>query len=99
MTLTLDDPGIAKFVDAIQRKLLINGEWVDAASGATFDTVNPATEEVLGSVAHGRAEDVNRAVRAARKAFEDGSPWRRMPNGARGRIIHRLGDLILDHLD
>ena len=66
---------------------------------ATFEIVNPATEEVLASVAHGKAENADRAVRAARAAFEDGSPWRRMPHGQRGRIVHKLGDLILEHLE
>ena len=46
------------------------GQWVDAASGRTFETLNPATEEVLAEVARGEAEDVDRAVRAARKAFD-----------------------------
>jgi len=78
---------------------LINGEWVDAASGKTFDSVNPATEEVLARWRHGEAADADAAVRAARTAFEDGSPWRKMPHGQRGRIIHKLGDLILEHLD
>jgi phenylacetaldehyde dehydrogenase len=72
---------------------------VDAASGKMFDSLNPATELVLASVADGEAEDVDRAVRAARAAFADDSAWRRMPHGQRGRIIHKLGDLILDHLD
>jgi len=76
-----------------------NGEWVDAASGKTFESINPATEEVLASVAHGEAEDADRAVRAARAAFEDGSAWRRMPHGRRGKVLHKLGDLILENLD
>ena len=53
-----------------KHKLLIDGEWVEAASGQTFETLNPATEEVLAEVAHGEAEDIDRAVRAARKAFD-----------------------------
>ncbi|WP_285479315.1 aldehyde dehydrogenase family protein [Amycolatopsis sp. NBRC 101858] len=99
MTLAVDDNRVDETVKLLSRKLLINGEWVDAASGKTFETLNPATEEVLASVAHGEAEDADRAVRAARAAFEDGAPWRRMTHGERGRIIHKLGDLILDHLD
>jgi acyl-CoA reductase-like NAD-dependent aldehyde dehydrogenase len=55
-------------------KLLIDGQWVEAASGEMFETLNPATEEVLSEVAHGQAEDINRAVKAARKAFDDDSP-------------------------
>jgi phenylacetaldehyde dehydrogenase len=81
------------------RKLLIDGEWVEAASGRTFPTIDPASEEVLAQVAHGDAEDVERAVRAARRAFAHGSPWRRMTPSDRGRLLHRVGDLILEHAD
>jgi phenylacetaldehyde dehydrogenase len=56
-------------------RLLIDGDWVDAASGQTFATINPATEATLAEVAHGESEDIDRAVRAARKAFDDDSPW------------------------
>src|SRR6202011_4891204 len=56
-------------------RLLIDGEWVPAASGRTFETINPATEEKLAEVAHGDAEDIDRAVRAARKAFAYNSSW------------------------
>ena len=80
-------------------KLLIDGEWVEAASGKTFPTVNPATEETLAEVAHGEAEDIDRAVRAARRAFEDDSPWRRMNASDRGRLIWRIADLIEEHGD
>jgi phenylacetaldehyde dehydrogenase len=80
-------------------KLLIGGEWVEAASGQTFETINPATEEVLADVAHGQAEDIEQAVRAARKAFADDSPWRRMNASERGRLIWRIGDLIEEHAD
>ncbi|GAA1710320.1 aldehyde dehydrogenase DhaS [Fodinicola feengrottensis] len=99
MTLAFDEPRIQEVVGALSRKMLINGEWVDAASGKTFDSINPATEEVLASVAHGEAEDADRAVRAAREAFEEGSPWRKMPHGQRGKVLHKLGDLILEHLE
>ena len=51
--------------------LLIDGEWVEAASGKTFETLNPATGESLGWVAHGEAEDIDRAVRSARRCFDD----------------------------
>ena len=50
-------------------KLLIDGQWVEAASGRTFETINPATEEKLAEVAYGEKEDIDRAVRAARQAF------------------------------
>jgi phenylacetaldehyde dehydrogenase len=84
---------------ASPKQLLIDGEWVDAASGRTFETIDPATEERLAEVAHGGAEDIDRAVRAARRAFAHGSEWRRMSPSDRGRLIHRIGDLILENAD
>jgi phenylacetaldehyde dehydrogenase len=99
MTLAVDEPRIQEVVGSLSRKMLINGEWVDAASGRTFESVNPATEDVLAAVAQGEAEDADRAVRAARAAFADGSPWRTMPHGQRGKIIHKLGDLIWERLE
>ena len=80
-------------------KLLIDGEWVAAASGRTFETLNPATEDRLAEVAHGEAEDIDRAVRAARRAFDYDAPWRRMSPSARGKLIWRIGDLIEEHAD
>ena len=96
MTVTLDR-SVEEFIGA-PRQLFINGQWTDAASGKTFDTPNPATGETLARIAEGDAEDINRAVRAARKAFEEG-PWSRMTPSDRGRIIWRIGDLILQHVD
>ena len=96
MTVTLDKD-VEAFV-ATPRQLFINGKWTDAASGKTFETPNPATGETLARVAEGDREDINRAVGAARKAFEDG-PWSRMSPSERGRIIWRIGDLILEHTD
>jgi phenylacetaldehyde dehydrogenase len=80
-------------------KLLIDGEWVPAASGRTFETLNPATEERLGEAAHGEKEDVERAIRAARRAFDYDSPWRRMSPSARGKLIWRIGELIEKNLE
>ena len=82
-----------------KHQLLIDGQWVDAASGRTFETLNPATEEVLAEVAQGEAEDVDRAVRAARKAFDYDSAWRRMNASDRGRLIWRISDLIMENAD
>ena len=96
MTVTLDR-NVEAFV-AAPRQLFIDGQWVDAASGRTFETPNPATGETLARVAEGGAEDIDRAVRAARRAFEDG-PWGKMTPSERGRIIWRIGDLIYEHLD
>src|SRR5271166_1804407 len=96
MTVTLDKDTEA-FI-ATPRQLFINGQWADAASGKTFETPNPATGETLARIAEGGAEDINRAVRAARSAFDDG-PWSRMTPSERGRLIWKIGDLIYAHLD
>ena len=74
-------------------KLLIDGEWVASASGKTFDAIDPATESVIGQLAAGETEDVDRAVKAARKAFED-SAWSRMRPVERERLMLKLADLI-----
>ncbi len=81
-----------------QTTCFIDGEWVPAASGRTFQTINPATEEVICEVAEGDAEDVDRAVKAARRAFDDG-PWRRMDARDRGALIYKLADIIEDELE
>jgi phenylacetaldehyde dehydrogenase len=78
------------------RKMLIGGKWVEAASGKTFETLNPATGEILALVAEGDREDIDRAVKAARKAFEEG-PWPEMPPAERGRLLWKLADLIDEH--
>jgi len=96
MTVTLDR-SVEAFL-RVPRQLFINGRWSDSASGKTFETPNPATGETLARVAEGEAEDIDRAVKAARRAFETG-PWSRMTPSERGRIIWRIGDLILEHLD
>ena len=80
------------------RKMLINGQWVEAASGKTFPTYNPATGEVLARVAEGDREDIDRAVKAARAAFETG-PWSKMTPSERGRLIWKLGDLLEQNLE
>jgi acyl-CoA reductase-like NAD-dependent aldehyde dehydrogenase len=79
-------------------KLIINGEAVDAASGRTFETRNPATGERITDVAEAGIEDVDRAVRAARAAF-DGGPWRTLRPAERAKLLWKLGDLILAHAD
>jgi len=81
------------------RPMLIGGEWVMAASGETFETLDPATEESIVAVAKGGPEDVDRAVAAARRAFEPGSPWRRMTPRSRSRILRRLADLLQENRD
>jgi phenylacetaldehyde dehydrogenase len=81
MTVTLDR-NVEQFIGA-PRQLFINGQWADAASGKTFATPDPATGETLANIAEGDAEDIDRAVRAARRAFEEG-PWGRMTPSERG---------------
>ncbi len=76
----------------------IDGKWVPAASGKTFATMNPATEEEIAQVSEGDAADIDRAVKAARRAFESG-PWSRIDARDRGRLIYRLADLIEEEID
>src|ERR1700688_2068426 len=77
--------------------LLIDGQHVPSASGRTFKTLNPATEEVIATVAEGNEVDVDRAVAAARRAFE--GPWHTMRASERGQILLRLVDLMKKHAD
>jgi len=86
------DRRVSDFVSS-PRQMLIGGEWVEAASGKTFPAYNPATGEVLGYAPEGDAEDIDRAVKAARKAFESG-PWPKTTPAERERLIHKLADLI-----
>ncbi len=78
---------------AKNKKMLINGRWVSAASGETFPTYNPATGEVISQIPAGDKADIDAAVSAARKAFETG-PWRRMSPSERGKMIWKLADLL-----
>jgi phenylacetaldehyde dehydrogenase len=91
------DPNVSSFVGRKQ-KLLINGKWVEAASGKTFASYNPATGSVLANVAEGDREDIDRAVKAARAAFETG-PWSRTSPASRGKMLWKLADLIEKHLE
>jgi aldehyde dehydrogenase (NAD+) len=79
-------------------QLLINNQWVDSASGKTFPTVNPTTGLEICRVAEADAADVDKAVHAARAAFEKG-PWRKMAASERGRLINILADLIEKNAD
>jgi acyl-CoA reductase-like NAD-dependent aldehyde dehydrogenase len=74
-------------------KLLIDGKWVEAESGKRFETLNPSTEQVLTTVAEGDKADVDKAVRAARRALEEG-PWATMSARERGRLLYKLATLI-----
>ncbi len=94
-------PAISSRVQSFLRgakKNLIDGKWAPAANGETFPVLNPATGDEIAQCASGQAEDINRAVAAARRAFESG-PWRRMTPSERGKLIWRIGDLILQHAD
>src|SRR5271168_2172497 len=79
-------------------KLLINGQWVNSASGKTFPTINPATAEVITQVAEADAADVDKAVAAARAAFDKG-PWRKMTGPQRSRLMNKFADLVEKHGD
>src|SRR5882762_6381836 len=79
-------------------QLLIDGQWVDGAK--KFDTINPATGEILTQIAEGSSADVDRAVDAARRALEDrNGPWRKMSASERGRLIWKLADLLEKNID
>ncbi|KAH7674519.1 aldehyde dehydrogenase (NAD+) protein [Dioscorea alata] len=93
----LDEP-ITPPVEVKYTKLLINGQFVDSASGKTFPTLDPRTGEVIAHVSEGDTEDINRAVASARKAFDEG-PWPRMTGYERSRILNRFADLIDKHSD
>lgn len=87
---------ISPSVQVSYTKLLIDGNFVDAASGKTFPTLDPRTGEVIANVAEGDAEDINRAVKAARKAFDEG-PWPKMTAYERSMIMLRFADLVEKH--
>jgi aldehyde dehydrogenase (NAD+) len=76
-----------------QQPLFIGGKWQDSVSGKMFPTINPATGETICQVAEGDKADIDLAVKAARKAFEDG-PWHKMSAAERGQLLHKLADLI-----
>jgi len=88
-------PGVQQFIGGRTRKMLIDGKWVEAASGKTLTTYDPATEEPLAEVPAGDKEDIDRAVKAARKAFSEG-PWSKLSGAERGRILMKLSALIAE---
>ena len=92
------EPARRAAAEVHQTKMLIDGEWVDAMSGRTFKTINPATGDVITEVAEGDKADVDLAVKAARRAFDNG-PWSRMTARERGRLLYKLADLIEEHID
>ena len=90
--------GASVATETLPTRLFINGEQLDAGDGRTHDVVNPATEEVIASVAAAGEGDVDRAVRSARATFESDA-WRKMSARQRGEAVRRLGDLILKNKD
>ncbi|HBI03067.1 MAG TPA: betaine-aldehyde dehydrogenase, partial [Paenibacillaceae bacterium] len=83
---------VAKFL-AEPKKLYINGDFVLSVAEKTFQTLNPATGEVLATVYEGQKEDIDLAVRAARAAFDQG-PWKKMTPSQRSRLMYKLADLM-----
>ncbi|GJM94030.1 hypothetical protein PR202_ga10641 [Eleusine coracana subsp. coracana] len=79
-------------------KLFINGQFVDAVSGKTFETRDPRTGEVIARIAEGDKADIDLDVKAAREAFDNG-PWPRMSGYERGRILHRFADIVEQHVE
>ncbi|WP_182348822.1 aldehyde dehydrogenase family protein [Tomitella gaofuii] len=90
-------PAVRRFLSG-RKQMLIGGEWADAASGRTFGTEDPATGAELAQVAHGEAADVDRAVRAARRAFDEG-PWPHMKPNERERLLWRIGDILSERAE
>jgi aldehyde dehydrogenase (NAD+) len=85
---------------SFQTQLVIDGELRPSLNGKTFKTINPATEDVITEVALGDVADIDRAVKAARRAFDDRrGPWRRMDARDRGRLMNKLADLIEENID
>ncbi|XP_015233836.1 PREDICTED: aldehyde dehydrogenase family 1 member A3 isoform X2 [Cyprinodon variegatus] len=89
-----DLPQPVKVQQVRHTKIFINNEWHTSISGRTFPTLNPATGDTICQVQEGDKEDVDEAVAAARAAMQHGSAWRRMGPSRRGRLLHRLADLV-----
>jgi aldehyde dehydrogenase (NAD+) len=98
MSTVAEAPKKSKQPQVRQTQLFIGGKWVAAKSGKTFATINPATEEKIADIAEGDAADIDAAVKAAREQFENGE-WSRMDARDRGKLMHRLADLIEEEID
>jgi aldehyde dehydrogenase (NAD+) len=85
-----------EFLRQLPKKLFINGKWVASKSGKTFETINPANEEVLALIAEGDKADVDEAVKAARKAFEEGK-WPNIGPHQRAQLLFKIAELIEQH--
>lgn len=86
------------FLGADHHKILIDGQWVDSASAETFDTLDPATGEIIGKITKGNAADIDSAVAAARQAFEAG-PWPSMTPMERSQILWKIADVMEANID
>src|SRR5207253_6692213 len=93
-----EDLEIASFLKGGPKKLFIGGRWVEAAGGETFETIDPATGEVLARVAEGGAEDIDRAVASARRSFDRGT-WRELPPAERAKVLWKVGDMLDERAD
>lgn len=80
-------------------QIFYNNQWHKSVSGKTFPTLNPTTEEKLADIEEGDKADIDKAVEAAVAAFELRSPWRELNASARGKLLHKLADLIARDLD
>src|SRR5438309_4797706 len=89
---------VASFLKGGPKKLFIGGRWVEAAGGETFETIDPATGEVLARVAEGGAEDIDRAVASARRSFDRGT-WRELPPAERAKVLWKVGDMLEERAD
>ena len=101
MNIAISKPKLGKDSKAFLAKkhhMLIDGKWVEAKSGKTFEVEDPATQEVIAHVPAGDKADIDLAVKAARKALES-SPWSRISPGERSKLVWRLGDLLEKHAD
>jgi acyl-CoA reductase-like NAD-dependent aldehyde dehydrogenase len=102
MTLTSDTPAVSPAVTqrlALGPHVFVDGKAEESRSGETLTVVDPATGRSIATAACGDGADVERAVMAAARAFDPASKWRRMSPIERGRVLHRIGDAILDHAD
>ncbi|MCA9050926.1 MAG: aldehyde dehydrogenase family protein, partial [Planctomycetaceae bacterium] len=90
-------PAVSAFLSQPLHKAFVNGEWVEASDGKTFDVVDPGTGERITSVAALNRTDADRAVDAAVTAFE-GSGWAKMPVNERSAVLHRIADAVEDRI-
>ncbi len=95
---TIEKPRKAKAPVVKDQPLFINGRFVDSSNHKTFATINPATGETICQVAEASAQDVDQAVKAARKALESG-PWKTMDAADRGKLMFKLADLVEENAE